>query len=315
MWRSPILVRMRCGTCCARASFTLRGQPVCVCVCVRPRTTAWLSGLYRATAVFVKIDCNEVANAATRDSLDRLQSLLSAIQHVLTTNHTALIKEFTRDDKGYVLVACFGLPPFMRARSESHAVLAATEISAALDSLGFTGAIGVATGMTFCGAVGSHLRQYVMCGGGAHWSVGWCVLFCSAPSCQVKWRRPALLICPAQFWCADLFGRYVCRELCIVGRPMVKAARLMCCAAPGTVMVDKTTMEESKDDVEYHELLPVILKGSSGPVPTYQPVVDRVDASAAVAPTMSLVGRRSERARLLASINRLWRGREGGCLW
>ena len=124
--------------------------------------SGWLSGLYRSTAMFVLVNCEEVACAGTPDSLHRLQALFNSLQRVLTSNHNAVVKEFTRDDKGYVLVACFGLPPFFLPRSESHAVMAAMEVIDTLRELGFEGRVGLASGVTFCGAVGSSARQYVV---------------------------------------------------------------------------------------------------------------------------------------------------------
>ena len=108
------------------------------------------------------------------------------------------------------------------------------------------------------------------------------------------------------------------RELAVVGQPMVLAARLMGNCRSMSVLTDEATAEEAKVDVDFDELLPVMVKGQKRPVRTFRPCPDRLGGrfdhsmSGSTHVARQLVGRQAERARLLRSVHRLWRGREGG---
>lgn len=75
----------------------------------------------------------------------------------------AVIKEFTLDDKGYVVVAGFGVPPFIHPHDEQRAVSAAIRINTELDELGVRNTIGLSTGVIFCSAIGSDRRRCEAC--------------------------------------------------------------------------------------------------------------------------------------------------------
>ena len=162
--------------CCCGSGDLTTAPVVGGVVCAVALLAGWLSGLYRTTALFVNVDCQELEREGTQAALSSLQALFQAAQRVVRSNHNGVIKEFTRDDKGFVLVACFGLPPFFLPRSESHAVLAAMEVVEVLHELGFTGSVGLASGVTFCGAVGSAMRQ---CVGSAAACVCVCMCACT----------------------------------------------------------------------------------------------------------------------------------------
>ena len=71
----------------------------------------------------------------------------------------AVIKEFTLDDKGYVVVAGFGVPPFIHPHDEQRAVSSAMRIHADLKAMGVHCTIGLSTGVIFCSAIGSKRRR------------------------------------------------------------------------------------------------------------------------------------------------------------
>jgi class 3 adenylate cyclase len=63
------------------------------------------------------------------------------------------------DDKGSVLIAGFGLPPFSHEDDANRAVETALEIHARLSELNTACSIGVTTGRAFCGDVGTSQRR------------------------------------------------------------------------------------------------------------------------------------------------------------
>ena len=95
-----------------------------------------------------------------------------------------------------------------------------------------------------------------------------------------------------------------------MGQTMVIAARLMCSAVNCGVLTDAVTFEEAKAEIEFEHLLPTVIKGFQKPVVTFRPIRDRT-APAFARLHGPLVGRQQERARLLESLNALWRGKRG----
>jgi len=68
-------------------------------------------------------------------------------------------RQFLADDKGTVLIAVFGVPPFSRKDDGYRAVKTALQLGATLDRHGVSYSIGIATGDVFVGSVGSSDRQ------------------------------------------------------------------------------------------------------------------------------------------------------------
>lgn len=62
------------------------------------------------------------------------------------------------DDKGIVLKAAFGLPPFFHENDPARAVLAALQIQDSLATVSIACNIGIYTGNIFCGMVGNDKR-------------------------------------------------------------------------------------------------------------------------------------------------------------
>lgn len=70
------------------------------------------------------------------------------------------INKFLVDDKGMLLLACFGLPPLNHYTDDPlRAVLAAARFCDLLREENLRGRVGVATGKTWCGVVGSLVRR------------------------------------------------------------------------------------------------------------------------------------------------------------
>jgi class 3 adenylate cyclase len=79
--------------------------------------------------------------------------LVSVIQSSLYAEE-AVIKELTVDDKGCVVVAGFGVPPFFYHDSGARACRAALALSARLRAAKFECCMGITTGSAFCSGVG-----------------------------------------------------------------------------------------------------------------------------------------------------------------
>jgi hypothetical protein len=76
-----------------------------------------------------------------------------------------IVRQFMIDDKGSVLIAGFGLPPYAHEDDPLRAVTAAIEIHNTLSAFKVPCSIGVTTGPAFCGDVGDPLRrEYAMVG-------------------------------------------------------------------------------------------------------------------------------------------------------
>jgi class 3 adenylate cyclase len=70
------------------------------------------------------------------------------------------VNKFLVDDKGMVLLACFGLPPLNHFTDDPlRAVLAATRFCDTLREENLVGRAGIATGMCWCGVVGNETRR------------------------------------------------------------------------------------------------------------------------------------------------------------
>eukprot|EP00929_Paragymnodinium_shiwhaense_P049582 TRINITY_DN25001_c0_g1_i2.p1 TRINITY_DN25001_c0_g1~~TRINITY_DN25001_c0_g1_i2.p1 ORF type:complete len:5372 (+),score=1274.22 TRINITY_DN25001_c0_g1_i2:529-16116(+) len=70
------------------------------------------------------------------------------------------VNKFLVDDKGMLLLAVFGLPPLNHYIDDPiRAILATTRLIDTIREEGIDGRAGVATGLCWCGVVGSHLRR------------------------------------------------------------------------------------------------------------------------------------------------------------
>lgn len=219
---------------------------------VRDRLVAgqgeWLSELRRVTVLFVNL---LGIDPAAPDVLDRTQRAFGALQSTLarfqgTTNKMAV------DDKGMVVLAALGLPPFAHEDDPGRGVQAAMAIQAELREQGVRCGIGVSTGRVFCGVVGSPVR----------------------------------------------------REYTVVGDTVNLAARLMQHAAD-TILCDTATRDAASGLVDFDELPPLSLKGKAHPVPVHVPRGETHQAGS----TSILVGRRKERAALVAAVDALIAGK------
>ena len=130
----------------------------------------WASELRRITVLFVNLGLKEsdlttistvrrhLGKNGDSDALNTVQAVLQAVQYAVYQYEGSLNK-FLMDDKGSTLIAVFGLPPLAHEDDSVRGVLSALAICAKLYKLGLVPAVGVTTGMAFCGVVGARGRR------------------------------------------------------------------------------------------------------------------------------------------------------------
>ena len=121
--------------------------------------SGWIAELRRVTVIFVNLpDWNQ------NTPLDQAQAVMYGLQEAVY-HYEGSINKLNVDDKGITLVAALGLPPLAHENDAVRGVQVAMRIKETLDKLGWRSGIGVVTGPTFCGAVGSKVRrEYTMLG-------------------------------------------------------------------------------------------------------------------------------------------------------
>lgn len=113
----------------------------------------WLAELRRLTVLFVNLpDLNH------RTPLEHAQQAMQMLQTNLY-RYEGSINKLSVDDKGASLIAVMGLPPLAHEDDPARGVRAAMAMQEGLQSLGLRSAIGVTTGLVFCGSVGGEIRR------------------------------------------------------------------------------------------------------------------------------------------------------------
>jgi class 3 adenylate cyclase/predicted ATPase len=121
--------------------------------------TDWLSELRRATVLFVNLPDFHAATP-----LDRAQEAMHTLQTALY-RFEGSVNKISIDDKGASLVAVLGLPPLAHENDPERGVRAALAMQASLTARNLRSSIGIATGLIFCGSVGSdRRREYTVMG-------------------------------------------------------------------------------------------------------------------------------------------------------
>ena len=124
---------------------------------------SWLAELRRVTVIFVNLT-SLTYDPSQEIDLEAINEMLCSMQKIVY-RYEGMIRQFIVDDKGTVLIAAFGVPPFGHEDDPVRGIKAAWEIQSALQASNVTSSIGVTTGKVFCGSVGSSKRQeYAMVG-------------------------------------------------------------------------------------------------------------------------------------------------------
>lgn len=124
---------------------------------------AWMAELRRVTVIFVNL--TSLVYERERDfQVLAINQVLCSMQEIVFRSE-GMVRQFIVDDKGTVLIAAFGVPPFGHEDDPMRGVKAAWEIHQKLQDAAVSSCIGVTTGKVFCGSVGSAKRQeYAMVG-------------------------------------------------------------------------------------------------------------------------------------------------------
>lgn len=227
----------------------------------------WLAELRRITVLFVMLP-----DLGYATSLEQGQQVMTTLQTVLY-RYEGSVNKLSIDDKGVMLVAAFGLPPFAHEDDAARGAQAALAMQTALAELGLRCAIGVTTGRAFCGEIGSdQRREYTMIGD----VVNLAARLMQAASNTIDTSAPPVLCDAATFHAIGVAS----------GR-----LRLTFDALPPLTLKGKSE--------------PIaVYQASSAAEPTPQ--------AASQADDSALVGRTAERNRLSALLHELLRGERGG---
>jgi class 3 adenylate cyclase/tetratricopeptide (TPR) repeat protein len=119
----------------------------------------WLCELREVSVVFMNLP-----GFGVNTPLDEAQDTMRTLQAALY-RYEGSINKMSVDDKGVSLIGVLGLPPLSHRDDPERAVRAAMDMQGALRELGLRSAVGVCTGLAFCGVVGNdRRREYTVMG-------------------------------------------------------------------------------------------------------------------------------------------------------
>jgi class 3 adenylate cyclase len=135
--------------------------PIPVCEALALGSFDYLAELREVTTMFMSWDSYD--EKKHKDLLS-LQKFFVTAQIIL--NETGgFIRQFLLDDKGCILIACWGVPTASHPDNARRALSAGTNIGFELNKLDMKTSVGISTGNAFCGSVGSYVRrEYTMIG-------------------------------------------------------------------------------------------------------------------------------------------------------
>src|SRR6266498_1362166 len=119
----------------------------------------WLAELRKVTILFINLP-----ELSHHTSLETAHETMRLIQHLVYRFEGSLNK-ISQDDKGVMIDAAFGLPPFAHGDDPLRGVQAALMIRNELQARRLHGSIGLTTGRVFCGLIGTdNRREYTFLG-------------------------------------------------------------------------------------------------------------------------------------------------------
>lgn len=151
----PIRPKVRCELPETAADALVTYVPFSIRARLAAGQSAWISELRRVSILFINLpDWQEIST----DSLRHAQTVMLALQGALH-HYEGSLNKLMVDDKGVTLLAAMGLPPLAHENDPSRAVHAALNVQATLRSLRVRSAVGISTGLAFCGTVGGKTRH------------------------------------------------------------------------------------------------------------------------------------------------------------
>ena len=122
---------------------------------------SWLGELRLVSVLFINLP--DLVTATSAD-LSGAQRALEVLQRALY-RFEGSINKISVDDKGVSVVAAMGLPPLAHEDDADRAVKAGVLAQQELATSGIRSALGISTGMVFCGAIGDNTRaEYTVMG-------------------------------------------------------------------------------------------------------------------------------------------------------
>mmetsp|Transcript_27908 Transcript_27908/g.26759 ORF Transcript_27908/g.26759 Transcript_27908/m.26759 type:complete len:1469 (+) Transcript_27908:102-4508(+) len=135
--------------------------PIPVCEALSLGSFHYLAELREVTTMFMSLDSYD--EKKHKDLLS-LQKTFMAAQIILNESG-GFIRQFLLDDKGCILIACWGVPTASHPDNARRALSAGANIGFELNKLDMKTSVGISTGNAFCGSVGSYVRrEYTMIG-------------------------------------------------------------------------------------------------------------------------------------------------------
>ena len=107
----------------------------------------------------------KLEDTRTDEGVNRIQNIINCVQRCIYRTKGALNK-FLMDDKGSVLLCCWGLPPMSASDDMTRAVLTGLSLNKSLKQYDCGALMGITTGSCFtgvCGAMGGR-REYSLLG-------------------------------------------------------------------------------------------------------------------------------------------------------
>eukprot|EP01039_Chlorochromonas_danica_P007106 gene7106-7858_t len=115
----------------------------------------YLAEVRELTTMFMKWDSYNTTDYADLAQLQRPFLECQTILHELG----GFVRQFLVEDKGCVLIACWGVPTAAFLNNAHRALSAAAKIRAKFHELNLQCSIGITTGNVYCGNVGSEIRR------------------------------------------------------------------------------------------------------------------------------------------------------------
>ena len=139
--------------------------PAAVLPYLKADYSEWVAEIRPVTVIFMHLPSfgTSIRHPYNR-TLPRAQEIMQALQTALY-RYEGSINKLNVDDKGITLVAALGLSPLAHEDDPVRGLQAAVEMQMAAWSYGRPSAVGVTTGLLFCGPVGHpQRREYTMVG-------------------------------------------------------------------------------------------------------------------------------------------------------
>ena len=120
----------------------------------------WSKELRMISVMFLNLGIN-LKNTDSKEGMERVQKIVKTCQRCIYRTRGSLNK-FLMDDKGSVMLICWGLPPLSATDDHLRSVLTGFDLIQELKELDCTAYIGISTGSAFsgvCGTIGNR-KEY-----------------------------------------------------------------------------------------------------------------------------------------------------------